>query len=241
MATDDNKHPDMERLNAFVDGELTPGERAAVAAQIKAQPEIARAHATLARLKACIGETADATPPVALPAPRKRPGRWAAQIGLAGLAVAVLGLLAFYDTIGSVGERGQVPRVGRDAVVMLAALPANPVIPHLDTGGLTLEDVKIDLAGDVRLLVATYRGPHGCVLDLRISSAGSALPAGVGSSRYNWAVGPLAYELVAHGMPGWRFAVIAHAAEQETRDGRAPDAARRRLREARAAAPPCAG
>ena len=131
--------------------------------------------------------------------------------------------------------------VGRDAVVTLAALPANPVIPHLDMGGLTLEDVKIDRAGDVRLLVASYRGPHGCLLDLRVSPAGFAVPAGVGSSRHTWEVGPLAYELVAHGMPGWRFAVIADAAERETRDGRAPDAVRRRLREARAVAPPCAG
>ncbi len=231
----------MERLNAFVDGELTPSERAAVAAQIRGQQEIARAHATLARLKACIAESADATPPVAMHLPRKKPSRSATRIGLVGFGAAVLGMLALYGVIGSVGERGAVPRVGRDAVVMLAALPAKPVLPHLDTGGLTLEDVKIDRAGEVRLLVATYRGPHGCVLDLRISPAGTAVPHGVGSSRYNWVVGPLAYELLAHGMPGWRFAVIAHAAEQESRDGRTPDAARGRLREARAAAPPCAG
>jgi hypothetical protein len=42
-------------------------------------------------------------------------------------------------------------------------------------------------------------------------------------------------------MPGWRFAVIAEAAERETRDGRTPDAVGRRLREARALAPPCTG
>ena len=231
----------MARLNAFVDGELTPTERATVAAQIRARPDIARAHATLARLKACIGESADATPPVAITVSLRRPLRVALGIGVAAIAAAALGLVALFDIAEFIVERKPVALVGRDAVVTLAALPANPVIPRLDMSGLTLEDVKIDRAGDVRLLVASYRGPHGCLLDLRVSPAGFAVPAGVGSSRHTWEVGPLAYELMAHGMPGWRFAVIADAAERETRDGRAPDTIRRRLREARIAAPPCAG
>jgi hypothetical protein len=134
-----------------------------------------------------------------------------------------------------------VPLVGQEAAVTLAALPGNPVIPRLDAAGLVLEDVKVERAGEVHLLLASYRGPHGCRLDLRVSPAGSAVPVGAGSSRHGWDVGALAYELVAHGMPGWRFAIIADAAEQETRAGRTPDAARRRLREARALAPPCTG
>jgi anti-sigma factor RsiW len=231
----------MVRLNAFVDGELTPTERAAVAAQIRAQPDIARAHATLARLKACIGESADATPSAVIAISRRRVPRVALRIGVAGLAAAALGALALFDVTDLIVERKPVPVVGRDAVVTLAALPANPVIPQLDIGGLTLEDIKVDRAGDVRLLVASYRGSHGCLLDLRVSPAGFAVPATVGSSRHTWEVGSLAYELVAHGMPGWRFAVIADAAERETRDGQTPDAVRRRLREARALAPPCAG
>jgi hypothetical protein len=100
---------------------------------------------------------------------------------------------------------------------------------------------RVDHVGDVRLLLASYRGPHGCLLDLWVSPAGSAVPAHPGSDRHSWGVGPLAYELVAHGMPGWRFAIIAEAAERETREGRAPDGIQRRLHEARAQALPCTG
>jgi hypothetical protein len=164
----------------------------------------------------------------------------ALRIGVAGLAAVAFGLVGLIAAqFGA--ERKSVPLAGQEAVVTLAALPANPVIPHLDVAGLVLEDVKVEHAGDVRLVLASYRGPHGCRLDLRVSPAGSALPVGAGSSRHGWEVGALAYELVAHGMPGWRFAIIAEAAEQETRAGTAPDAARRRLREARASAPPCTG
>jgi hypothetical protein len=241
MAIEDKPDPEIARLNAFVDGELTPAERAAVAAQIRAQPNFARAHATLARLKACVAESADATPSVAISLPPRRPQSTALRIGVAGLAAIACGLVGFLVAAQFRAERRPVPLAGQEAVVTLAALPANPVIPHLDVAGLVLEDVKVEHAGDVRLLLASYRGPHGCRLDLRVRPAGSTVPVGAASSRHSWDVGALAYELVAHGMPGWRFAIIADAAEQETRAGSAPDAARRRLREARASAPPCTG
>jgi hypothetical protein len=241
MATDESSHPDMLRLHAFVDGELTPTERAAVAEQIRAQPHVARAHATLARLKATIGESADAVHPPKI-APTRRTSHRAA-LGLSAAALAICGAIlvsVFAASDFPAGHRS-VARVGHDSVVTLAALPANPVIPNLDTGGLALEDVRVDRVGDVRLLVASYRGPHGCQLDLRVRPAGLEIAAGAGSSRHTWEVGPLAYELLAHGMPGWRFAIIADAAEHETRDGRAPNALRQRLREARLVAPPCTG
>jgi anti-sigma factor RsiW len=241
MAIEDTPSPEIARLNAFVDGELTPAERAAVAAQIRAQPNFARAHATLARLKACIAESADATPSVAIARPPRRSQSMALGIGVAGLAAVAFGLVGLLIAVQFRAERKPVPLAGQEAVVTLAALPANPVLPHLDAAGLVLEDVAVEGAGNVRLLLASYRGPHGCRLDLRVSPAGSAAPVGAGSGRHSWEVGALAYELVAHGMPGWRFAIIAAAAEQETRAGRAPDAARRRLREARASAPPCTG
>lgn len=239
MGTDETPHPDLRRLNAFVDGELAPFERAAVAARIAADRDLARAHATLARLKACIGESADATPPVVIAAPRKRYRGAALGLGLTALAACTA--IALYAAIDLGSERTSAPLVARDAVVTLAALPASPVIPNLDVAGLTVEDVKVGRVGDVRLLVASYRGPHGCRLDLNVRAAWTTTPPSAGTSRHSWEVGDLAYELVAHGMPGWRFALIADAAERETREGRTPDAVGRRLREARAAAPPCTG
>ena len=62
-----------------------------------------------------------------------------------------------------------------------------------------------------------------------------------GSSRHRWTVDDIAYELVAHGMPDWRFALISEAAERQTRSGRLPRRMEQRLREARSSAPPCAG
>jgi anti-sigma factor RsiW len=239
MGTDDTPRPDLERLNAFVDGELAPSERAAVAARIAADRDLARTHATLARLKACIGESADATPPVVMATPRKR--HRGAALGLGLTALAACAAIALYAAIDLGPERESAPRLARDAVVTLAALPASPVIPNLDAAGLALEDMKVDRVGELRLLVASYRGPHGCRLDLSVRAAGTTAPASAGTSRHGWEAGGLAYELVAHGMPGWRFALIADAAERETREGATPDAVGRRLREARAAAPPCTG
>jgi hypothetical protein len=241
MVTENPSDPDVERLNAFVDGELTPAERAPVAAQIRAQPNFARAHATLARLKASVGESADATPAAHIVLePRRR--HTAAGLALSGMVAAVIGLVVAYVMATDVSlDRRQVPLAGQEAVITLAGLPADPVIPRLDMAGLVLEDIKIERVADVRLLLASYRGPHGCLLDLRISPAGTVVPAHAGSSHHSWEVASLAYELVAHGMPGWRFAVIADAAERETREGRPSFAVERRLREARAAAPPCTG
>jgi len=240
MAVDDTPHPDIVLLNAFVDGELSPAERADIADRIRAEPDIARAHATLMRLKASIAASADATPPVTIVAARKTP-RQVANLAVRGFLACAAILSVLFTATHFLAERGRAPFTARDAMVTLAALPADPVIPDLEMGGLTLVDVKIESVGGTRLLVASYRGPHGCLLDLRVSPLGSAVSAGAGSSRHSWKVGPLAYELLAHGMPGGRFAIIADAAERETRDGTDPGAVRGRLREARAAAPPCAG
>ena len=46
------KNKDHLLLNALVDGELAPQERAEMAARLAADRDFARAHATLARLKA---------------------------------------------------------------------------------------------------------------------------------------------------------------------------------------------
>jgi hypothetical protein len=62
-----------------------------------------------------------------------------------------------------------------------------------------------------------------------------------GTDRHTWTSGDLVYELVAHGMPKSRFAIIAGAAELQTRAGSDHDRVDRRLREANIAPPPCLG
>lgn len=240
MATDDTPNSDIQRLNAFVDGELSPSERAQVAARIATDRDFARAHATLARLKACIGEAAVATDPtVVFTIKQKKRRGLAVDLGLSALAACTAIVIYAGFTFKMSDEPG--PLKARDAIVSLVALPATPVIPALDLAGLAVEDVKADRAGDAGLLVVLYHGLHGCRLDLKVWARWNAVTPSSGTSRHSWEVGDLAYELVAHGMPGWRFALIAEAAERETRGGLGPGGAGRRLREARASAPPCAG
>jgi hypothetical protein len=95
--------------------------------------------------------------------------------------------------------------------------------------------------GAVPLITANYRGPHGCRLDLRAWPTGAKAVPLDGTSRRTWTAGGLTYELVAHGMPKWRFAIIAEAAEQQTQLAAAPERIDRRLREANRGAPPCVG
>ena len=58
MGTELN-NKDLLLLNALVDGELAPQDRAAIAARLAVDRDLARAYATLARLKASIGELAE--------------------------------------------------------------------------------------------------------------------------------------------------------------------------------------
>jgi hypothetical protein len=57
--------------------------------------------------------------------------------------------------------------------------------------------------------------------------------------RRAWVEAASVYELLAFGMPLDRFAVVAEAAESQTRALAGPDP--HRLREARSNAPPCVG
>ena len=237
MAVDPTTQDDLQRLNALIDGELPPAEHAALAARIAGSRELAQAHATLARLKACLVEgLSDASAEQAQPvlAGRRRSfGRAAVAIAAAVLAAAIivpLGWHAFDDE----------PTVRPEAAIVLAALPARPTIPDLSVGGLTLAGTEVEKVAGTSVLVAAYRGPRGCRLEMRVHSAMHGIPPTAGTSRRTWTVGDLSYELAAFGMPAHRFAAVADVAQAATRAGRPPEPTVTRMREARRAAPPCA-
>ncbi|MDP2411317.1 MAG: hypothetical protein Q8M26_13655 [Pseudolabrys sp.] len=229
--------PDIERLNALIDGELPPAEHAALAGRIAAGREVAEAHATLARLKACIVASAEQTPTGAfvLPAPKRR---LLPAVGFAAAAAAVL-----IAAIGWYPQRPveEPPAFSIAPLVTLASLPAAPVIPDLAPAGLKLVGAEIERAGQTAVLVAAYRGPRGCRLELRVRPAAVDLPPTAGTSRRAWTAGDLAYELVAFGMPEGRFLAVALAAESATQAGQLPADADNRLRQAGLQAPPCVG
>ena len=171
MATDRSTDDSIERLNALIDGELPLADHAALADRIAAGRDLAQAHATLARLKACIVETAAQTPvgDVAIPhsTPRRR---LLPALGLAtAAAAALLATVAFYP----VQQADQASRMEFAPLVTLAALPVAPVIPDLAIAGLNLVGGEVERAGQTAVLVAAYRGPRGCRLELRVRPAGT--------------------------------------------------------------------
>lgn len=151
-------------------------------------------------------------------------------------AVIAIGLFAAKGFMS--GRDGEAPNEAPTALT-LASLPAGTTIPRLDTAGLKLVSLTIE-PGHVPVVKAAYLGPHGCRLDLQAWPMGTPAPPLKGTSHYTWSVGDLSYELVAHGMPAWRFAIIAGASEQQTRLNVDHSRINRRLRQAETGAPPCA-
>jgi len=237
MAIDDTTHDATERLNALIDGELPADEQAALADRIAAAPDLAQAYATLARLKACVVQSADETAAAGIEVPR-RPGRLV-PIGAAVAAAAALLVAAF----AALPERGSpiAPTADVAALVKLVALPVTPVIPDLAHAGLNLVGGEVERIGGTAVMVAAYRGPRGCRLELRVHPAAIDVPQTAGTSRSAWRAGDLAYELVAFGMPEGRFAAVTVAAQAATRAGQVPQDASGRLREASLKAAPCLG
>lgn len=237
MATNDSTRDAPERLNALIDGELPADEQAILAGRIAAAPDLAQAYATLARLKASVIQSAEETDVSGITVPRK-PSRILPLGAAAAAAVAVLIATFFvmpprHDTA--------TPSANVASLVVLASLPATPVVPDLAHAGLNLVGGEIERIGTTAVMVAAYRGPRGCRLELRIHPAAVDVPPTAGTSRSAWRAGDLAYELVAFGMPDGRFAAVVAAAQAATRAGQIPDDAGARLREASLKAPPCLG
>ncbi len=231
---------ELERISALVDGELGPAERAALATRIAADRDLARAHATLARVKAAVDESADAAEAPAFVLPRSLATRRIFGWGIAAALAAVAFLALAWQGPLRPQPTYFTPNEGPVAIT-LAALPSATAIPVLDDAGLKLMGLSVESLPAASVLVANYQGPHGCRLELRAFSADAPMPSAGGTSRRQWTVERIGYQLVAHGMPEWRFAIVADAAEQQTRHNGIPGSVERRLREARAAAPPCAG
>jgi anti-sigma factor RsiW len=231
------KPDDLEQLNALVDGELPLADRAAIAARMAAEPDLARAHATLTRLKAEIGSYADAQTAPGLDAPKKTRRR--GLVAAVSAAAAILAAAVF--AVADLPAHRRIPvaeRVAPQAV--LASLKL--AIPDLSTAGLTLQRVETDGGRPFERLTAIYSGPRGCRLELRVRPVASApFAPTVATRQHSWSDGELTYELSAFGMPLVRFAMIAEATERQTRVADNREIVQKRLREARSTALPCAG
>jgi len=167
--------------------------------------------------------------------------RWAwSRVGATAASLAAVIAIALFAAKGFMAGRDAEGPNEAPTAITLASLPAGTTIPRLDTAGLKLVSLVID-PQHIPIVKAAYLGPHGCRLDLQAWSAGTSAAPLEGTSRHTWTVGDLIYELVAHGMPVWRFTIIADASELQTRLNADHKRINRRLRQAEVGAPPYTG
>ena len=258
----------LELLNAYIDGELSPREDARVAREIARNPDLAARVATLTRLKSKLADLAEAPPrPVTIPRSRWRTGfvAAAASIGLlVGIGVSVMGGYWPFQTedFGWFEEAAAVHE-------QWSRFPAEPDAKKIDANLLlaNLDRVEIETPPDLtsarlrltylRLYEATarqpaalhlgYTGRRGCRVTLWATTAPQGLTAALMETRegklrgFRWRVRNTAYALFATGMAEDRFTTIAEKVYKATREHRGFDEeTRMALNQASTTAPPCA-
>ncbi len=257
-----------ERLNAYVDGELAPHERAEVAGEIAGRPDIASEVAALTRLKAALGDTLE---PLAWNdvAPATEAGwrglpwrRIAAGVVVAlGLAAAAATIpwpadertawlerpVAAHDAWVASGTRELADGGAGPLLVGFATLGNGAEIPDLSAAKLTVTGVRFRPAeGDLSpAMHVAYAGTRGCRVSLWITFSPPDLDAALSLHRlgayraYAWRAGDLAYALVS-AMDPTRFEVIARTAHKVTLERAQPDTeTATALRRSREQSPPC--
>jgi len=259
--------PSWQQLNAYVDGELSASDAAAVARALADDKILAEVVATLSRLKAT---TQEGIEPFALAPkrPRTRPWRRAAIAAsvAAVLIVAAVATLApwmgpteppawlagawqVHDTWAQTEMAS--PPASVDSGVVLATLHRfgpQTYLPDLSDARLTLSHLDIatmaDMGGDA--LHIGYLGNRGCQVSLVLLPGGGGLSADLvrydrGAGRgYAWRNGKRGYLLLAEGMDEARLALLAETLHRATLELRPfdPDT-RTALRESRERSVPC--
>jgi hypothetical protein len=240
------QRPSWQALNAYVDGELSTAEAAAVARALADDRALADQVAKLTRLKAAAQEGIEDID-LALPTPRRRawrPAAFAASLAAVlaiGWAVAfapwqgssrpawIAQARALHEAWATVEDQPTEPSVG-SGVVLAALRQLGPdgylkvYLPDLSAARLTLsrlETVTLPARSD-EALHAGYRGTRGCKVSFVILADGAALPGEFtrqddgALSTYAWRIGPLGYLIVAEGMDEARLRLIAETMHRAT-------------------------
>lgn len=230
-----------ERLNAYVDGELSPAEAAEIAAAVARDAELAGRVATLTRLKATTSDLAPQHKAPPIPRlPSRRPRRYAlplsAALALLLVAAAAIGLwrpwlqpadawlaeaAASHRAWIESGEDGDAAAPGK---VLAALKTANfGDIPDLTDAHLSL--VRIAAGPKTGSVFLGYRGIHGCRVGLWIGAPPpdlGARPESVASgdvAGYAWRLDDTGYALLARGMDPGRLKQLAEAVAEITGQG----------------------
>ena len=259
--------PSWEQLNAYVDGELSVSDAAAVARALADDKLLAEAVATLSRLKA---STQEGIEPFALAATRPRVRPWR-RVAVAASVAAVLivaivaslvpqmtpaappawlaGAWQVHDRWAQ-GETTSPPAPVGSGVILATSNHFGPQIylPDLSDARLTLSSLEIVALPDVRgeALHIGYLGNRGCQVSLIVVPKIGDMSADLvrydrGAGRgYAWRSGERGYLLLAEGMDEARLALLAETLHRATLELRPfdPDT-RTALRESRERSIPC--
>ncbi|MHA1600303.1 MAG: anti-sigma factor family protein [Alphaproteobacteria bacterium] len=259
--------PSWEQLNAYVDGELSAGDAAAVARDLAGDKILAEAVATLSRLKA---STQEGIEPFAL-APSRPVRRPWHRMAIAASVAAGLIIAAMTSLVPWLGETAppvwlasawQVhgtwaqqetasPPAPVSSGVMLVALHRfgpQTYLPDLSDARLTLSHLEIvkltNMDGDA--LHIGYLGNRGCQVSLILLPGSGDLSADLvrydqGAKRgYAWRNGRRGFLLLAEGMDEDRLTLLADTLHRATLELRPfDDDTRIALRESRERSVPC--
>ncbi|MGO4172778.1 anti-sigma factor family protein [Bosea sp. TAF32] len=170
----------LDRLNAYVDDELSAEEAAEVAAAIACDPRLAERVATLSRLRAVARRLPPEMAPPAFMLPPRRRSRAVLPVAAALALAACIGFLALLSGSAKAPDgglaaamsahrhwiaEGQPEMPERRVRVDLAAAQSGH-LPDLRASGLELSYLSLDPTSGNGGLLAGYRGPHGCRLGL---------------------------------------------------------------------------
>lgn len=264
----DRQRPDLELLNAYVDGELCATDAAEVARRVAEDPAIARQVAALTRLRSVLPAAIE-VPPMDLPRVARRPAIRARLAIAASLALlfATLSATAYYwhdrdseprwlALAMTAHQAWHLPAIGRRAAggdILLqaadqSAQPLRAYVPDLSTSKLTVVFVDANHTFfDQPAIVVGYAGSRGCKLTLVASPADPKEDGAfhflekAGNSAYSWRTGGLEYLLMAKGMDRARFDLIAKSVYRATAEHAPFDRDTRiALHDSRAKSRPCA-
>lgn len=224
---------DLEMLNAYVDGELSPDAQRLMRDRLATDPALAHRFEQLARLKKQVQGLGSEIAVVQLPSPGAR----ISPVGMA-IAAAAFCLIFAGGWLGAVAFSNLQTRASPEiaqalalhdqwsAKVMNSSVPATRIddfqAPELTKADLTLVSLRSDVGiSGMQAIQASYQGPHGCRLSLfRIPQTGAEQGLRITDDgnvqSAVWASKSFLYIAVARRLNATRFAVLADAMQAMT-------------------------
>jgi hypothetical protein len=222
----------LTRLNAYVDGELTPSERSDIAHEIAVNPAAAHAVAALSAVKVGVKE-AFATDHLQFdPNSMDRSSgpfvKIATSVACLMMVCAAVWLFAVeigskHDGFAEALKKYDNMQTSEPAKPLVVAAFGGLIVPDLSPAGLTIAWVETGVQiGLHSALHVTYLGKRGCRLSLFVYDAPGGKLINTSAKRKpdilaeHWSTANIGYLLLARRMNSDRFNVLAGAIQEAT-------------------------